>query len=47
MSRRHDLKNFALDVYIKGEKMDRTETFKLLGVKINDRMSGGITLKRP
>ena len=38
MSRRHGLEDIELDIHIKGEKMERTETCKLLGVTINEHL---------
>ena len=38
MSRRHGLEDIELDIHIKGKKMERTETCKLLGVTINEHL---------
>ena len=38
LSRRHGLKDIELNILIKGKKMERTETCKLLGVTINEHL---------
>ena len=39
MSAKHNLKDFKPEIYIKGKKLDRTDTCKLLGVHLNDHLT--------
>ena len=39
MSAKHSLGDFKPEIYVKGKKLDRTDTCKLLGVHLNDHLT--------
>ena len=39
MSAKHSLQDFKPNIYVKGEKVDRTDTRKLLGLHLNDHLT--------
>ena len=38
-SAKHRLEDFKPEIYVKGKKLDRTDTCKLLGVHLNDHLT--------
>ena len=39
MSAKHSLQDFKREIYVKGNKLDRTDTCKLLGLHLNDHLT--------